>query len=89
MVVTELICQFNDGFSVCVASSWFELENSKVNFSLFLIADVTVSLQQVMQSVAEGDGNVEVCVELVGATLARSVAITLTPQPRTASKFNT
>ena len=42
-----------------------------------------------MQSVAEGDGNVEVCVELVGATLARSVAITLTPQPRTACKFNT
>ena len=54
---------------------------------LDLISDVTVSLQQIMQSVVEGDGNVDVCVELEGATLARSVTITLTPQPGTASKF--
>lgn len=55
--------------------------------SHFLIAAVTVSLQQIMQSVAEDDDNVEVCVDLVGATLSRSVTATLTPQPGTACTF--
>lgn len=48
---------------------------------------MTVSLQQIMQSVAEDDDNVDVCVDLVGATLSRSVTATLTPQPGTACMF--
>jgi len=42
-----------------------------------------------MQSVDEDVGSVVICVDLVGATLARSVMVTLTPQPGTACKFST
>lgn len=76
---------------------WFEyydnwrIKNTEsLTFTInFLIAEVTVSLQQTMQSVDEDVGSVVICVDLVGATLARSVTITLTPQPGTACKFST
>jgi len=56
-------------------------------FATHLVAAATVSLQQIIQSVAAGNGNVEVCVDLLGATLARNVTVTLTPQPGAACKF--